>query len=258
MFSNCHKKKDKQLLIICYMDTFTKKVNADNDTRYSRDTDIHTIEYSNNNVRFRGRVREIFSNRYCGPNYIRYHENTLDRVFFENWNFRLNKEKREKNDDCPTFIEYTKTGNIVKETWEDGIIGQDRLKRIMLHRKNGPAIIRYYKNGRIKTESWFLKGVRHRIGGPASVEYNENGFKIVEVWQCDGIKMRKNKPTILRYDEVGHVYKEEWYDDNVLHRENRPAISIFYKNGSLLYREWYNKGKIIAYELENGTIHHYR
>ena len=49
-----------------------------------------------------------------------------------------------------------------------------------LHRENDqPAVIKYYENGEILTEEWYLNGRTHRENDqPAVIKYYENG----EIW----------------------------------------------------------------------------
>jgi antitoxin component YwqK of YwqJK toxin-antitoxin module len=43
------------------------------------------------------------------------------------------------------------------------------------HREDGPATIRYYKNGNIEFKAYHINGKLHREDGPALISYYENG-----------------------------------------------------------------------------------
>jgi antitoxin component YwqK of YwqJK toxin-antitoxin module len=49
-----------------------------------------------------------------------------------------------------------------------------------VHRIGGPAIINYYVNGNVKSESWYENGTVYRIGGPPVIQYDDAGNVISE------------------------------------------------------------------------------
>jgi antitoxin component YwqK of YwqJK toxin-antitoxin module len=85
--------------------------------------------------------------------------------------------KNEKDQFCckkgPSYIQYYEIEclNIKEEMY---------ISNNYLHREDGPAIIEYYKNGKIKSEFYFLNNNHHRINLPASIHYNQFGKIIYE------------------------------------------------------------------------------
>jgi antitoxin component YwqK of YwqJK toxin-antitoxin module len=59
-----------------------------------------------------------------------------------------------------------------------------------LHCENGPAVIKYYKNGNKEYEAYYLNHQHHRIDGPATIHYNENGNKKFEEYYLNNLKLK--------------------------------------------------------------------
>jgi antitoxin component YwqK of YwqJK toxin-antitoxin module len=52
-----------------------------------------------------------------------------------------------------------------------------------LHREDGPAVIKYFEDGKIQKEHYFRMNEYHRLDGPALIIYDENGsIKYQEYW----------------------------------------------------------------------------
>lgn len=56
-----------------------------------------------------------------------------------------------------------------------------------LHRKDGPAIIMYDIDDKIKEEYWYENGELHREDGPAVIKYREGVDNIEVIWYKNGI-----------------------------------------------------------------------
>lgn len=93
-----------------------------------------------------------------------------------------------------------------------------------LHRKDGPAVTIYYRDGQIERESWYIDGNLHRIDGPAMTTYYENKRKIKECWYMHGALHRTDGPAIIEYRSDGHVAEEKYMINNAYHRTDGPAI----------------------------------
>jgi hypothetical protein len=117
------------------------------------------------------------------------------------------------------------------------------LKYRVLHRIDGPAIVEFLSNGKIKKTEWFIYGKRHRIKGPAII-YDIAEKYTVNEWFCDGKRHRDNGPAYIKYHNDGHVVLEEWYNYGILHRIEKPAHIRYYNNGNVKKEEWHNNGKI--------------
>ena len=110
-------------------------------------------------------------------------------------------------------------------TKEKGLIETDditnEIKRLIWHREDGPAAIRYYENGQRSHEAWFLNDKRHREDEPAVIKYYENGQR-------------------------SH---EAWFLNDKLHREDGPAeIGYNKENGQKSYETWFLNGKRYSFE----------
>jgi len=81
--------------------------------------------------------------------------------------YRNEHDKLHRNPEIsPACIRYFENGNIRYESyWVND----------MIHRLEGPAFIEYYENGNISYEEYWVNSKRHRLDGPAYIEYHENG-----------------------------------------------------------------------------------
>ena len=74
-----------------------------------------------------------------------------------------------------------------------------------------PAIIYYYKNGKIKEEYWYNNGKYHRKYNPAIIEYYKNGNIKAEYWFYNDSLHREDGPALIEYKKSGKVKKEEYF-----------------------------------------------
>jgi antitoxin component YwqK of YwqJK toxin-antitoxin module len=98
---------------------------------------------------------------------------------------------------------------------------------------------KYYPNGQVERESWYLDGKKHRVDGPAVINYDKNGQVEIESWYLDGKKHREDGPTVIWYDKNGQVKRESWYLDGKRHRVDGPAVINYYPNGQVEGESWY-------------------
>lgn len=54
------------------------------------------------------------------------------------------------------------------------------------HREDGPAVIRYCRNGKISFHSYWVNDECHREDGPAKIWYNEDGTIIKQEYWING------------------------------------------------------------------------
>lgn len=89
------------------------------------------------------------------------------------------------NSSGPSTIEYHTNGNVCTEKWQNNHHRYSNMWRNKLyicgtlHREDGPAFIKYYKNRQIESTLWVMNGLIHRNGGPAYIKYAKDG-KIIE------------------------------------------------------------------------------
>jgi len=118
---------------------------------------------------------------------------------------------------------------VVDEVIEDGyILSTHYIKGILsrkeyrlngkLHRLDGPAIISYYKTGKLYAEEYYLYDQRHR-------PFEEG-------------------PAYIGYYETGNIYLVKYFVDGEMSRSYtyKPDVVIYYENGLIKY-EWYGLGE---------------
>lgn len=102
------------------------------------------------------------------------------------------------------------------------------------HRKNGPAHLTYYANGKLKSSKYFKNGKYHRANGPSETYYNKNGLKIYEKYSIDGkLNRLGDNPSIIHYKD-GSIVHQYYYTNNKKNRiKNLPSELSFFLNGEL-------------------------
>lgn len=137
----------------------------------------------------------------------------------------------------PSEITYSPDGDIVEEKYnKSGSYGTN------LHRKNGPAFIRYNKGVKVH-ERWYQNSRIDRPDGPADITYNNNGIKIEEKWYQNNELNRQNGPAHIKYDDNGDKVMEIWYQNDIKNRIDGPAVTYYDVNGNITYKEWYIQDK---------------
>jgi antitoxin component YwqK of YwqJK toxin-antitoxin module len=153
---------------------------------------------------------------------------------------------------------------IIKEYYENDRVSDEKwhLKKkdgsLVLHRKDGPAWIRYSPLGKIASEAWYHQDKSHRVGAPADIWYADNGEVSVERWRRNDHTHRQDGPAYIEYyPETGRVRLEAWYHMGKSHREDGPDATYYYEDGSLESQTWSWRGK---YHREDGPawIHYNR
>jgi hypothetical protein len=80
----------------------------------------------------------------------------------------------------------------------------------VFHRTDGPAVIFYFKSGKVHNEQYMINGVTHRVDGPANICYDEDGFVYYNQWQINGMSHRVDGPAVIRYHS-GSEWTHEYY-----------------------------------------------
>lgn len=75
---------------------------------------------------------------------------------------------KESDHESQLYQYKTDKGELISESWTKSIGG-------LLHRRNGPAYIRYYQSGSIFYEQFIINGNYHRLDGPAITQYFLDG-----------------------------------------------------------------------------------
>ena len=84
-----------------------------------------------------------------------------------------------------------------------------------LHKEDGPARQRWYENGQLDYQSYYINGQRHNDKGPASEGWYENGQLDYRSYSING----------------------------QLHNEQGPAIEHWHKDGQLWFQVYWIEGK---------------
>ena len=124
-----------------------------------------------------------------------------------------------------------------------------------LHREDGPAIIEYYEDGKIKIEKYIINNNQHREDGPAIIEYYEDGKIKIEKYIINDKLYRENGPAIITYSKNGNIKEEEYLINNIFDRKDGPAYIEYYDNGVPSREHYYvnNDLTVKTYNMD-GTI----
>ena len=103
-------------------------------------------------------------------------------------------------------------------------------------------IKRYYNNGNIKIEKYYINCQLHREDGPAMILYYENGNIKEEGYYINGLLRRGDGPAWVDYYKNGNINHKEYYMNGELHRDDGSAWIEYYENGNVKYEEYYING----------------
>ena len=82
-----------------------------------------------------------------------------------------------------------------------------------LHRENGPAVIYYFKNGKIQVEIYLKNDQLHRENGPAKIRYNIIGNIEEKHYYQNGKRHREDGPAIIHYNIIGNIEEKHYYQN---------------------------------------------
>lgn len=117
------------------------------------------------------------------------------------------------------------------------------------HNEEGPALIRYFDNGKPELVEYYKHGELYREHGPALTEYYENGQMrrkewVIGLFRTEETNYQQKKyhnifgPAIEIYFNNGKVDQEYWYRNGKLYREDGPSVIKYFPDGKLRYRSW--------------------
>ena len=116
--------------------------------------------------------------------------------------------------DKPCIIK-ERDGEEIEHTWYDNN---------KIHRIGAPAFISWFSNNnksvRIHSEEWYFKGLLHRKDQPAEIEYWVNGKIKMKRWWKMGRRHREDGPIIQEWRIDGILKTEKWAIDNKILTEN--------------------------------------
>jgi antitoxin component YwqK of YwqJK toxin-antitoxin module len=148
--------------------------------------------------------------------------------------WRLNKELHSPNKETPALISYFDNGSLRSESYY--INGE-------YHRKDGPATIEYYRDASIHSQLFYVNGKRHREDGPAHIYYNTDGSISYKEYYINNELHREDGPAIVEYYPNDFIRYEGYYINGKLHREDGPACIYYFEDGQMRVQEYYLNNK---------------
>jgi hypothetical protein len=89
---------------------------------------------------------------------------------------------------------------------------------------------KYFENGNIRVKRWVKDGKTHREDGPAFVRYNREGFPICALWKQNGVRHREDGKASYFYSEPYDTGTGRWGVDN----------STYWLYGLMITEEWHH------------------
>ena len=79
--------------------------------------------------------------------------------------------------------------------WPNGNINsrEYRNNNTQLHNEQGPALERWYENGQLQCQSYFINGQRHNEQGPAFELWYKNGKLCLQEYWIEGNKVTETE-----------------------------------------------------------------
>lgn len=123
----------------------------------------------------------------------------------------------------------------------------EHTKNGVYHRLRGPAMVRYYENGKKEEEEWWCNGVHHRNDGPSTRYWCHNGDLGFMAFYVHGKRHRVGAPAIQEWF-AGVLGIEYWYQHGEYHREDGPAKIHRNCDGNITKEKWYIRGRELTPE----------
>lgn len=149
-------------------------------------------------------------------------------------------------DDNPTYIEYYESDNVNERgqikalKYETTYVKRDDSCYRDRHRENDlPAKIKYYPDGHIQRESYYVYDEHERDNDkPCKIYYypSELGGKVEKEIYYENCALSRSgdKPAIIEYYPNGNIKSETYYNLWQIHRDNdKPAEIYYYENGKI-------------------------
>lgn len=154
-------------------------------------------------------------------------------TYYEGTNFVesktwYNKDNQIHREDGPAYIKFSKEGKVILKEWR--ING-------LLHNEKDPA--RIFLDGPMQLH-WYREGKHHNENGPAIIIYYDNNISVCcEIWKRDDLTHRPTRegPAFIVYypseEEKGNVSEEHYYENGELYREEGNPKVYYNKDGSV-------------------------
>lgn len=111
------------------------------------------------------------------------------------------------------------------------------------HCEDGPALIEYFKGGKIESEHWMIDGKYHRIGGPAKREFQKSkgpsSIVCSEMWYENGFIHRIGGPAIVRYfPNSNEIQSQTWFEHGYEYNGTEPSTIRYHPGGNVAEKWW--------------------
>jgi len=113
----------------------------------------------------------------------------------------------------------------------------DNPKAGVVHREDGPAVIRTHPDGS-RSEAWCREGDFHRLRGPARIRVRADGTIVSEEYFENNVRNRMDGPALVDISDDG-TKVVEYYRMGRLHREDGPARTVANADGVCLEEDYF-------------------
>lgn len=109
------------------------------------------------------------------------------------------------------------------------------LQKLHLHRNDGPALIRIYKNKKNTqiNEIYYQNNLIHRTDGPAIIR-KEDGIILYEAYYINGLIHRENGPAMVWYNLKQIPYIIKYYLKNTQYKKSEFEKKLLQNKISIL------------------------
>ena len=126
------------------------------------------------------------------------------------------------------YIVYTKEkGEIETDNYND-------FEGLTRHREDGPAYQRFYNNGQLEYEEYYLNGIAHRLDGPAFQTFYDNGQLSYEEYWINGKRCRLDGPAVLKFLQNTEVQYIQYWINGIYYSKSTYTAKIFKMKLSIL------------------------
>lgn len=142
--------------------------------------------------------------------------------------------------------QFDRTGDLILKSW---LIPNNDNTSSKYHRLNGPAIIRWWGNGKTQELTYMENGIITRSDDmPSITEFDRDGSLLYQHWIVNGSYFRENDmPSHIEYNSKGSIIGKRWKRGYQLswslHRDCGPASIEYYDDGNPASIEWCFDGK---------------
>jgi len=93
----------------------------------------------------------------------------------------------------------------------------------------------FYDNGELMWEEWSLDGEYHNDEGPAYIRYRRDGSVWWKEWRLNGKRHNEEGPAYIKYERDGSVRLIYWFLNGIRYTEEEWKDLVFSKAFEELY-----------------------